>query len=1289
MKKGARKRRFLLSIGLIAVFVCFMALAYYIGNFPNELPAMNAENVMISAEESISLNSYSRGVSIDTDSKNQPHIVTEYNSIGGKGVNAYHKINGEWIKQEPLFADGTSRDETNGAYEGAKIRIDSKDRMWILTQIIGMFPDQNICPSTAKRSCGCCNGVSLFNSVLSTGTPTKLWGPVNVPTGIGAFDLDSYYPDNAFIFGPWVERQSFIAKFDDKGIAKMESANTLAKGGGETFDFAISSRQGQLGVMHSAGAGSMGAGLNSMYKNSLMNSQVEWADTSASNSGVGDYAHASVGTDLTNPEVAYLAGTTLKGLVINIWDGSKMIFPINNVYIADTSPAVLTFNGQAAGGNGAARFPAQWAPVKNGGAFLCWTSGDYKIKLKYISIKGVNDFGETITIGPGSKCSMATDSNGDIHLVYNNNGMKYRKITTNFAKCNAGEIRNESSCIVEKMVDAKGQLAEAVGLCKVGKKQDVCGESGKFAWTACSGPVQGSIAESCNGIDDDCDGETDENCDKDKDGYLTNLMSCGGDYSKIGSYAELKKIYDSYTENSAKELIILEEITGGETEQKPTFSGEMKVFENNTRFLADAEGKPIFLVGDYDDMSLVHHGQSYWRSFLDTAGLKSNYLRVNVNGMDFPDFVNPYPRVAGSGKTTKGNEGKFDVTKFNEEFFTDLKAFIELANEKKMFVHLSLFNEVFVKKNSNSCCGFKAHPFGNGNNINSGLIGNVDKNGDGSGMGSDEFYDVDALNGRTTDAKRLKVAELQRLFVNKILEETKDYPNVFYEVGNEVTNEAWTAYWVNYLKDKTNKPVTINCNCLANGKQDGATTHRIYFDGSSIAPNLALNAFSRSILVGADSDGDSSLRINPTSKTDFRTDVDKTRKASWFALVSGYNLMGYYNEGQDAATHMAIANYLGYLIGFIDDTGIDLGKMSVHNELVNSGKCLAEPGKQYLIYMLGGGVSINLASATGKFNVQVYNPKTGAWFESFAQTVIEGGKSTTLNSPFGEAVFWITSENFVGRNSAEEEIDNGDSDSVVPANLDNSIALLRIKCANCSELVNIEGNNGCLNLDIDDTSPATGSESGCIFDDDCNDKNVCTDDKCTAGKCVSNDNSAVCDDNNACTEEDKCSNGLCAGKIKNCSDGSDCTIDSCFKGKCIHTEINCGCSDNSDCDDDNRCTDDTCDQFTRTCTKEFNTLSCNDYDNSTTNDTCNYGECKGTLIQTGNTNTNTNPAGDSLLNLTNDNEAVETEDEIIIPDGSTISSEPAGKIHWWTKMFCKIGHPFNREKYELCISKRV
>jgi hypothetical protein len=74
----------------------------------------------------------------------------------------------------------------------------------------------------------------------------------------------------------------------------------------------------------------------------------------------------------------------------------------------------------------------------------------------------------------------------------------------------------------------------------------------------------------------------------------------------------------------------------------------------------------------------------------------------------------------------------------------------------------------------------------------------------------------------------------------------------------------------------------------------------------------------------------------------------------------------------------------------------------------------------------------------------------------------------------------------------------------------------------------------------------------------CDDENVCTDDSCApALGCLHDANAADCDDGDACTVDDSCSLGSCQpGDALDCDDGNECTEDSCDPDiGCAHAPV--------------------------------------------------------------------------------------------------------------------------------------
>ncbi len=157
---------------------------------------------------------------------------------------------------------------------------------------------------------------------------------------------------------------------------------------------------------------------------------------------------------------------------------------------------------------------------------------------------------------------------------------------------------------------------------------------------------------------------------------------------------------------------------------------------------------------------------------------------------------------------------------------------------------------------------------------------------------------------------------------------------------------------------------------------------------------------------------------------------------------------------------------------------------------------------------------------------------------------------------------------------------------------------------------NLDGDEQC-----DDGNNQDGDccSAACTFEaveSECpDDGNECTDDVCNAtGTCVHPDNTDSCDDGNGCTSDDVCSNGQCAGEIAPI--GTECnTFNPCFDGAC-NADGTCVPTANTDpCNDFNACTgNDTCGNGLCAGTPLTGT-TCNDGNACTGDGTCQQGTC--------------------------------------------------------------------------------
>ena len=135
--------------------------------------------------------------------------------------------------------------------------------------------------------------------------------------------------------------------------------------------------------------------------------------------------------------------------------------------------------------------------------------------------------------------------------------------------------------------------------------------------------------------------------------------------------------------------------------------------------------------------------------------------------------------------------------------------------------------------------------------------------------------------------------------------------------------------------------------------------------------------------------------------------------------------------------------------------------------------------------------------------------------------------------------------------------------------------------------------NACTAVDLCAAGACYGSQSP-----DCDDQNICTNDGCDiAAGCVNTNNTVGCNDGNLCTVGDICAEGSCQpGGALNCDDANGCTDDSCApETGCVHTPNADGCNDGNACTENDACTNAECDG---------DVISCTDDDKCTT-DSCN------------------------------------------------------------------------------------
>lgn len=349
--------------------------------------------------------------SIAVDTLDQPHLVCD----GGTMAYFYDRIGGTWR--------ASSLDMTTVGfrqYYNPRLEIDGLDRAWVSGILVDGF-------GTIVRENLRSNPSAPYFSNQRVG---GVWDSGNL-------SIDPVFPNEAVLmsaYGQW-KKVVYSASSPSRVVAGA-SGTMFAGRDGEKKGFWIDKYHGAKAhadgtshsVWHLAVSGYSEEWPN-QYQNSLRSaqglSQVTWVafKPGLTDTMGDDGTYPDCVSDAKNPLVAYMTcdfsigyrfdGTD--GVVMNIWDGSKMVFDPQNALTIDRE-----------GSSGMRRYAPQLAAAKDGGVFIAWTHGN-TVRLAYYTEKGEKGWEETV--GAGSLPDIGTDSKGNLHIVWNSNGIRYQKWT--------------------------------------------------------------------------------------------------------------------------------------------------------------------------------------------------------------------------------------------------------------------------------------------------------------------------------------------------------------------------------------------------------------------------------------------------------------------------------------------------------------------------------------------------------------------------------------------------------------------------------------------------------------------------------------------------------------------------------------------------------------------------------------------------------------------------------------------------------------------------------------------
>ena len=347
-------------------------------------------------------------------------------------------------------------------------------------------------------------------------------------------------------------------------------------------------------------------------------------------------------------------------------------------------------------------------------------------------------------------------------------------------------------------------------------------------------------------------------------------------------------------------------------------------------------------------------------------------------------LICPWARSDQPGYANGGN--KFDLTKWDPAYFKRLRDFVSEAGKRGVVVELVLFCPFYEDSM------WQLSPMNAANNIN--------------GIGKMERTEVYTL-------RYPNLLAVQDAMVRRIVEEMKDFDNLYYEICNEPYFGGVTLEWQGHIADTITKAEAdfkaehLIAQNIANKYQKIADPNprvSIFNFHYAKPPNTVTDNYGLNLVIGDDETGFAGSEPKPY------------RIEGWDFIIAGgavYDNLDYsFNVGHEDGTAKINApggggavlhKQLKILSDFIN--GFNFIKMRPDDSVIKGGvpdeataHALVENSRAYAIYINGGShAQLQVELPKGKYTAEWLNTKTGKTDKD--ETFDHPGGNRTLGTP--------------------------------------------------------------------------------------------------------------------------------------------------------------------------------------------------------------------------------------------------------------------------------------------------
>lgn len=415
------------------------------------------------------------------------------------------------------------------------------------------------------------------------------------------------------------------------------------------------------------------------------------------------------------------------------------------------------------------------------------------------------------------------------------------------------------------------------------------------------------------------------------------------------------------------------------------------------------QGKRVMLVGDSVTQGWMECGTNFNQTaYVDALASRGINILMLWSYIGITD-QNSDPRIGYNAPeiwpwTRSGNT--FNLNQFNEAYFNRLRSLIEYCNSKGIVVLITI-HDGWTKTR------FAGHPF------NSALGGSLTDKAQYV-----ELHDYNNEMPTTYNAgwnRQQKHQYWLERFCDKLIQKTADQPNVIYEMFNEGEwyNQANLAnfqkHFLRFWKARTDRLTMVNADHISgtNFRTESNCNIISYHNPNWNSGSTALTFFNH--FAGAYNGTPVKPFFFSEPVPEYQGDTslyDAITRMMWGTVIggAGFVMQNDTSWGFDPNTIMAgkatarnvVLDREGHCSRFFNDSQVDLDSMRPQGSLSSTGVCMANTGKEYVVYSQASSFTVNLSGTSGTLTCRFYNPRTGVFEPVFNRT---GGGTQSFTTP--------------------------------------------------------------------------------------------------------------------------------------------------------------------------------------------------------------------------------------------------------------------------------------------------